>query len=170
HSEMESMLRRAINQGTGRAATLPTPNYGKTGTSQNNRDALFVGYAGEGEDRLVVGVWIGNDDNSPLDGISGGGLPARIWRDFMRRAQGLDDRRAPPPIPRADPSGPVEPLDVPELDDIPLGDGRSRMRIDGDSGVTIETELEDIPLDIVIDEGGLRVEEGRRQNGREPAR
>jgi len=170
HSEMESMLRRAINQGTGRAATLPTPNYGKTGTSQNNRDALFVGYAGEGEDRLVVGVWIGNDDNSPLDGISGGGLPARIWRDFMRRAQGLDDRRAPPPIPRADPSGPVEPLDVPELDDIPLGDGRSRMRIDGDNGVTIETELEDIPLDIVIDEGGLRVEEGRRQNGREPAR
>ena len=63
---------------------LRGPNHGKTGTSQDSRDALFVGYAGD----LVVGVWIGNDDNSPLSGISGGGLPARIWRDFMRQALG----------------------------------------------------------------------------------
>ena len=76
-SDMEQMLRSAINSGTGRAAMLRGPNFGKTGTTQNNRDAVFVGYAGD----LVVGVWIGNDDNSPLAGaISGGGLPARIWR------------------------------------------------------------------------------------------
>jgi len=51
------MLRAVINSGTGRGAMLRIPNYGKTGTSQSNRDALFVGYAGD----LVVGVWIGNE-------------------------------------------------------------------------------------------------------------
>ena len=61
------------------------PTFGKTGTTQDNRDALFIGFA---ED-LVVGVWVGNDDNSPLAGqIAGGGLPARIWRDFMTQAVG----------------------------------------------------------------------------------
>src|SRR3546814_9804965 len=82
HGDMERMLRATINHGTGRAAMLRVPNFGKTGTSQDNRDALFVGYAGG----LVVGVWIGNDDNSPLRGISGGGLPARVWLDFMTQA------------------------------------------------------------------------------------
>jgi membrane peptidoglycan carboxypeptidase len=54
---------QAINRGTGRnAAMLPIANFGKTGTTQDYRDALFVGYAGD----LVVGVWIGNDDNTPL--------------------------------------------------------------------------------------------------------
>ncbi len=84
HEEIEQMLRAAVNRGTGRAARLPQANFGKTGTSQDNRDALFVGYA----NGLVVGVWIGNDDNTPLKGISGGGLPARIWRDFMTEASG----------------------------------------------------------------------------------
>ena len=94
HADMEAMLRRAINSGTGRAATLPVANFGKTGTTQDNRDALFVGYAGD----LVVGVWVGRDDNSPLGRISGGTVPARIWRDFMMRA--LQLRSAAPP-PRA---------------------------------------------------------------------
>ncbi len=96
HDEMQSMLRRAINAGTGRAATLPVANFGKTGTTQDSRDALFVGYAGD----LVVGVWVGRDDNTPLGRVSGGTVPARIWRDFMVRA--LDIRRsAPPPAPAA---------------------------------------------------------------------
>ena len=68
HAAIEAMLRQAVNRGTGRAAMLRGPNFGKTGTTQDNRDALFVGYAGD----LVVGVWIGNDDNSPLDGVSAG--------------------------------------------------------------------------------------------------
>jgi len=86
HDDIQGMLRAAINDGTGRAAMLRGPNFGKTGTSQDNRDALFVGYAGD----LVVGVWIGNDDNSPLaGGISGGGLPAKIWRDFMNGAMNV---------------------------------------------------------------------------------
>ncbi|NNC72877.1 MAG: penicillin-binding protein, partial [Sphingomonadaceae bacterium] len=76
------LLGAAISDGTGRAARLGIPAFGKTGTSQNSRDAVFVGFAGD----LVVGVWIGNDDNSPLGNASGGGAPARIWRSFMTGA------------------------------------------------------------------------------------
>src|SRR6187401_1450490 len=100
------------------AASLNAPNFGKTGTTQDHRDALFVGYAGG----LVVGVWVGNDDDTPVPGITGGGVPARIWKDFM--SQALGEHRA-PARPRAtatpDPQGPVQPQDVPELGDIPLG-------------------------------------------------
>lgn len=76
------LLSAAANDGTGRAAALRMQTFGKTGTTQDNRDAIFVGFAGD----LVTAVWIGNDDNSPLRGVAGGGLPARIWRDFMARA------------------------------------------------------------------------------------
>ncbi|WP_404340031.1 transglycosylase domain-containing protein [Sphingomonas sp. MMS12-HWE2-04] len=89
---LRSLLGTVVESGTGRGAALPIPTFGKTGTTQDARDALFVGFAGD----LVVGVWIGNDDNSPIPGASGGGLPARIWRDFMVRALGLT---LPPPPP-----------------------------------------------------------------------
>ena len=89
--DMRSMLASVIEGGTGRSARLPVPAFGKTGTTQDSRDALFVGYAGD----LVVGVWLGNDDNSPNPGLSGSGIPARIWRDFMVRA--LDLKLPPPP-------------------------------------------------------------------------
>jgi penicillin-binding protein 1A len=118
HAAIERMLRQAVNRGTGRAAMLAGPNFGKTGTTQDNRDALFVGYAGG----LVVGVWIGNDDNSPLEGVSGGGLPARIWKDFM--SQALGERTAPArprPAESPDPRGPIQPQDVPRLEDLPDG-------------------------------------------------
>ncbi|MGL5840104.1 MAG: transglycosylase domain-containing protein, partial [Sphingorhabdus sp.] len=82
HRSLLELLSATVNQGTGRAARLAIPAYGKTGTSQDYRDALFIGFAGD----LVVGVWIGNDDNTPLKNITGGGLPARIWRDFMSQA------------------------------------------------------------------------------------
>jgi penicillin-binding protein 1A len=83
--ELKDMLGAVVSRGTGRGAALAVPAYGKTGTTQDSRDALFIGFA---ED-LVVGVWVGNDDNSPLAGqIAGGGLPARIWRDFMTQAVG----------------------------------------------------------------------------------
>lgn len=161
---MQQLLRAAINNGTGRAAMLSGPNFGKTGTTQDNRDALFVGYAGD----LVVGVWIGNDDNSPLAGISGGGLPARIWRDFMTQAVGA---KAPPQRPQPDdyedPGGPIEPLDVPDIGDIPLGDGNSRIRIrDGEAVLT--TDIDGVPVDVRIDDRGIGVdsqaiEEARRR-------
>ncbi|NIJ16841.1 penicillin-binding protein 1A [Sphingobium vermicomposti] len=84
HLEMiRDLLSSAANRGTGSAAALRTSTFGKTGTTQDSRDAIFVGYAGG----LVTAVWIGNDDNSPLPGgAAGGGIPARIWRDFMGRA------------------------------------------------------------------------------------
>jgi penicillin-binding protein 1A len=89
--DMRSMLAGVIESGTGSGARLSIDAFGKTGTTQDNRDALFIGYAGG----LVVGVWLGNDDNSPNPGLSGGGLPTRIWRNFMIDA--LDIRAAPPP-------------------------------------------------------------------------
>jgi penicillin-binding protein 1A len=76
------ILHTAADRGTGQAAALPIPVYGKTGTTQNNRDALIVGFAGD----LVVGVWVGNDDETPMRAASGGGLPAKIWREFMETA------------------------------------------------------------------------------------
>ena len=155
HGYIEQLLRAAVNRGTGRAAMLSVPNYGKTGTTQDNRDALFIGYAGD----LVVGVWIGNDDNSPLAGISGGGLPARIWRDFMRAA--LSGADAPLPDKRPDPAGPVQPLDVPELDAIPIDENGSTLSID-EGGVTISTDVEGVPLDIRLTEEGLEVEQVER--------
>ena len=166
HDDIQGMLRAAINDGTGRAAMLRGPNFGKTGTSQDNRDALFVGYAGD----LVVGVWIGNDDNSPLaGGISGGGLPAKIWRDFMNGAMNVKAAPSQPaPREQNDPGTPIEPLDVPGLDDIPLGDGNSRLRI-RDGEAVFSTEIDGIPVDITIGEDGLAVDEQAIEEARRRA-
>ena len=91
---MTAMLEMALRRGTGRQAALRRFVAGKTGTSSENRDALFVGFT----DELVVGVWVGNDDGRPMPGITGGGLPALIFRDFILRAQGDEPfRPAPPP-------------------------------------------------------------------------
>jgi penicillin-binding protein 1A len=81
---LRSLLNGVVTRGTGTAANLDRPTYGKTGTTQDYRDALFIGFA----DDLVVGVWVGNDDNSPLPGVTGGSIPARIWRNFMIEALG----------------------------------------------------------------------------------
>ncbi len=88
-----SLLWSVLNIGTGREAALPIPAFGKTGTTQDNRDAFFIGFAGD----LVAGVWIGRDDNRPLEGNTGGAVPAQIWRDFMSAALFGD---SPPPPPR----------------------------------------------------------------------
>ncbi|QIL03320.1 penicillin-binding protein [Sphingomonas sinipercae] len=88
---MLDLLWAAANEGTGRRAALAVPTFGKTGTSQDNRDALFVGMAGD----LVVGVWVGRDDNKSLGKVTGGTLPARIWRDFMTSAIAIDGRSGP---------------------------------------------------------------------------
>jgi penicillin-binding protein 1A len=83
---MSDLLASVVREGTGRAARLDRPAAGKTGTSQDFRDAWFIGYTTE----LVAGIWIGHDNGMPLeiDGkpISGGGLPAQLWRDFMMAA------------------------------------------------------------------------------------
>jgi len=94
--ELRELLSAVVTQGTGRAAALQVPTFGKTGTSQDYRDALFIGFT----DDLVVGVWVGNDDNTPLGRVAGGGLPARIWRDFMVQAVGTGAARAAAPTPQ----------------------------------------------------------------------
>jgi penicillin-binding protein 1A len=86
------LLYAAANNGTGRRAALVVPTFGKTGTTQENRDALFIGFAGD----LVVGVWVGRDDNTSLGRISGGTVPAEIWRNFMSSALAVDSQRGPP--------------------------------------------------------------------------
>ena len=72
----------AVERGTGREARLGVPAMGKTGTSQNHRDAWFIGFT----EPLIVGVWVGNDDETPMHEVTGGQLPARIWRTFMGSA------------------------------------------------------------------------------------
>lgn len=156
-SDMEQMLRRVINTGTGRGAILPIANYGKTGTTQDSRDALFVGYAGEDEDELVVGVWVGNDDNSSLGSVTGGGLPARIWRDFMRGALSIKTAPRPKPASSPDPQGPVQPFDLEDAPVIPLDDKGSQLRIDQD-GVTLNTEIDGVPIELRLDENGALID------------
>jgi penicillin-binding protein 1A len=90
---MNTMLHETLVSGTARAASLPGwQAAGKTGTSQDFRDAWFIGYTS----RLVAGVWLGNDDNTPTKHAVGGGVPVEIWSRFMRSAL---SREAPAPLP-----------------------------------------------------------------------
>jgi len=137
-------LRAVVNDGTGRRARLGVDTFGKTGTSQDSRDALFVGFAGD----LVVGVWIGNDDNTPLKGINGGTIPAQIWRDFMMGA-----------VPAARPAAPVaKPVDVlpdiPANIDIPLGND-TELQIENGQGVTLHSDIGGANINLRLDRDGL---------------
>ncbi|WP_083581535.1 PBP1A family penicillin-binding protein [Oceanicella actignis] len=96
---LTGMLEEVIRSGTGRRAALPDrPAAGKTGTTQAARDAWFIGFTAD----YVAGVWMGYDDNTSLSGVTGGGLPAEIWRETMMRIhdglppRSLDSERAPP--------------------------------------------------------------------------
>jgi penicillin-binding protein 1A len=130
---IRDLLSSAANRGTGSAAALRTSTFGKTGTTQDSRDAIFVGYAGG----LVTAVWIGNDDNTPLPGgAAGGGVPARIWRNFMSGAI----------------NEPVE--DAPqETQDADL--------VNAIANVTVETGIGN--LGVGVDEGGMTVNIGGSQ-------
>jgi penicillin-binding protein 1A len=95
------LLHAAVAEGTGSQARLPQAVFGKTGTSQDYRDAVFVGFTGD----IVTAVWVGNDDRSPMKDVTGGGLPARIWREFMRGAIAAGEiPRGPPENARPPPS------------------------------------------------------------------
>src|SRR5437667_4942762 len=77
------LLEGVVNNGTGRAARLGRRAAGKTGTTQDYRDAWFIGFTAD----IVVGVWLGNDDDSPMDRVVGGDLPAKIWHDYVEAAE-----------------------------------------------------------------------------------
>ena len=178
HEDMQALLKVAVDQGTGRAARLAIPAYGKTGTSQDSRDALFVGYAGD----LVVGVWVGNDDNSSLKGVSGGGLPARMWRNFM--SQAVKGATAAParkpeskplelPIPDVPLDIPIDiPVDIPPVQIPDMGPvRRSEVRVDPAGGsVTFGSDVDGIPVDVRISRDGVNVGPGNRGSStQEPA-
>jgi membrane peptidoglycan carboxypeptidase len=92
---MTDMLRETLKIGTGWRAQLPGFVAGKTGTSSDYRDAWFIGFT---ED-LVVGVWVGNDDSRSMTNVSGGGLPAMIFKDFMIRSGNAPTLLPAPPAP-----------------------------------------------------------------------
>ena len=82
-AEMTAMMRTVITNGTGRAANIGKPAAGKTGTTDDNKDAYFVGYT----PNIVTGVWVGNDDNTVMNkSVQGGTVPALIWKDVMKVA------------------------------------------------------------------------------------
>lgn len=115
--EMNQMMSETLMTGTGKKAQLADyrPAGGKTGTSQDFRDAWFIGYTGN----LTTAVWVGNDDNSPTKKATGGSLPAKIWKETMDKAHagipvanlpGVPDpafRHATPPAKRPVPPGNV---------------------------------------------------------------
>ena len=112
--DLLAMLWNVVATGTGASASLgPREAAGKTGTTQNSQDAWFVGFTTD----YVTAVWVGNDDNSPTRGVTGGTLPAQIWKAAMLTAEkglplhGLN--RSPPEAPHveemlaSEPSGQV---------------------------------------------------------------
>lgn len=145
-ADLREMMGAAVNSGTGRAARLRIPAFGKTGTTQDGRDAFFVGYAGG----LVTGVWVGNDDNSPIRGLTGGGMPARIWRDFMGSALNAG---AVPSTPREVPAD--EGIETPEasIDNVSASLEGGNISIDGQVG--------GVDLNLQIDRDGVRLKPGQ---------
>ncbi len=114
--ELIWMMEKVVSEGSGQRAKLPGWQVaGKTGTTQAARDAWFIGFTNE----YVAGVWMGYDDNTPLTGVTGGGLPAAVWREVMMR---VHDGLEPTPLPAFTPA-PSKPKPRPEkkrkgLDDL----------------------------------------------------
>ncbi|HEX8482865.1 MAG TPA: transglycosylase domain-containing protein [Allosphingosinicella sp.] len=150
--EMKDMLGAVVSQGTGRGAALAVPAFGKTGTTQDSRDAVFVGFAQD----LVVGVWVGNDDNSPLAGqIAGGGLPASIWRNFMTQAVGTAPAQTLAP-----------PLQAPVA--APAANGSITLPIEG-TGYEVGVQVDENGISVSAEPQPLPGDEFPARGQREPA-
>jgi penicillin-binding protein 1A len=99
------MMEKVVSEGTGQRARFGNREIaGKTGTTQAARDAWFIGFTGD----YVAGVWMGYDDNTPLTGVTGGGLPADIWREVMERVhEGVPPKALPMTAPVGLPAAPA---------------------------------------------------------------
>jgi penicillin-binding protein 1A len=116
---MNDMLMSVVTSGTGRGAQFGRPVAGKTGTTSDYKDAWFMGYT----PNLITGVWVGNDDNTPMKKVTGGMIPARIWKAFMVEAmanmpvqniptQSIDTGESPLPWQGSTPEFPQQPSQV----------------------------------------------------------
>lgn len=92
--QLQMMMQNVVQYGTGQNAKMGFAVGGKTGTSQESRDAWFAGYT----DRLVAAAWVGNDDNSPTKAVTGGSVPARIWARVIGSAQGSFNAKVVTPL------------------------------------------------------------------------
>jgi len=81
-AQLVDMMKGIVRNGTGKNAYLPRPIAGKTGTTSDYKDAWFIGFVPQ----LVTGTWVGNDNNTPMNHMTGGWMPAMLWRDFMKEA------------------------------------------------------------------------------------
>ena len=96
------MMHQVVTRGTGQRAQFANAQIaGKTGTTSGQKDAWFIGFTAD----YVAGVWMGNDDNTPLTGVTGSGLPAEIWRETMAR---VHSGSAPGPLPMQVPQAPQQ--------------------------------------------------------------
>ncbi len=118
--ELNSVLQGVVTRGTAKRAAIGRPAAGKTGTTNDYRDAWFVGYVPQ----LVTGIWIGNDDNSVTKRATGGAVCAPVWASFMKAAL-----KSEPPMPFPLPK-PPEPTPAPSASDLPL-DSQDEAPVDG---------------------------------------
>ncbi len=130
------MMHQVVQTGTGRRANLASRQAaGKTGTTQGGRDAWFIGFTAD----YVAGVWMGYDDNSKLSGVTGGGLPAEIWRETMLKVhEGLPETPLPMSVPAPVNAGDSEMVN---LEDAIRKDLKSLERTISKSGKSLENTL-----------------------------
>ncbi|PTX58091.1 1A family penicillin-binding protein [Litoreibacter ponti] len=143
--QLTYMMYRVVNDGTGRRARLEDREVaGKTGTTSAAKDAWFIGFTAQ----YVVGVWMGYDDNTPLTGVTGGGLPAEIWRETMVR---VTDGLPAVPLPRIRPVNPPR-VTAPEPE---RSVARSTQRRPSGQQRRQQPNLENITEQIIRDVGNL---------------
>lgn len=135
------LLQGVLRNGTGRAAALDGFAAGKTGTSQNYGDAWFIGF----NDSLVAGVWVGNDDHTPMKRVTGGSLPAAIWKRFMTEAATAMTRTQPPAAGTKQPTAEASPQPSAEAPSKQPAPGASPQQPAADASPSAGTSLAQAP-------------------------